>query len=284
MSMLQIYLLGEPRICWANCPVESLKGRSQALLFRLAEGCEPISRQHLGFLFWPSQPAATVKRRVTKLCNHLQRSLPISNALTIGGDTVGLNRSLVWSDALLFRQLAEDYNRTPRLALLCALVDLYKGPLLDGYVLNGCTEYSRWIKQARRLWERDYLAALGVLVEQSMAQGDFQQAIAMARRYLAVNPTHETMHRHLIELHGICGDCSAAQEQYEICAELLRRERGRDPAELTSMAYRFAMTNDVDYRRIALSFEPHLDFADRRQRRRQWQDEPKPRRQKILLF
>ena len=41
MSMLQITLLGEPQICWANRPVEEPKGRSRALLFRLAAGSEP---------------------------------------------------------------------------------------------------------------------------------------------------------------------------------------------------------------------------------------------------
>ena len=204
--------------------------------------------------------------------------------MLIGEETVGLNLSLVWSDAILFRQLAEDFNRTPRLAILCALVDLYKGPFLDGYSIHGCVQYNQWINLARRLWERDFLAALNVLVEQSMAMGDFERAICMARRYLDVTQWDETMHRRLIELYGLVGDHPAVQEQYAACVNVLRRERGRDPETSTTIAYRSALANDLDPKQIAHSFEPHLNFAEHHQARRQWQYEPKPRRRKILLF
>ncbi len=202
----------------------------------------------------------------------------------MGDEGVSLNLSQVWSDAILFMQLAQDYNRTPRAVLLCALIDLYKGPFLDGFSLAGSAEHTAWVNLARRRWERHYLTALQTLVEQSMRLGDFQQAIDAAQRYLTLNPQDEAMHRHLIELYGFHGDETAVQSEYDTCTEILRREQGRDPTDATTVAFRSALSGSLDYRKITHRFEAHLDFADHQERRRQWQFEPKLRRQKILLF
>lgn len=284
MPMLKISELGKPSIQWADNEVDVPVGQSQALLFRLGAQREPIPYEHLGFLIWPGQPEVIKKRNISRLCNRLQRLLPTGNALIIGDRDVGLNTALIWSDAILFQQLAEDYNRSPRIFLLRSLIDLYRGPFLHGFMLSGCFEYNSWINVARRLWTRDYLAALQTLVEQSMGIGDFQLAITMARRYIDLCQADEVMHRHLIELYGLCGDRAAVQEQYDVCIEVLRRERGRDPGEATTMAYRSAMVEGLDYREIALPFTPHLEFADHQEGRRQLQYEPKLRRHKILSF
>ena len=71
---------------------------------------------------------------------------PIDNALVFEEEGVGVNLSQVWSDAILFRQLADDYNQTARIDLLSALVNLYKGPFLDGLMLAGCVEYNSWMR------------------------------------------------------------------------------------------------------------------------------------------
>lgn len=283
MSMLKIMVLGNPAIFWAEEEVRVPGGRTSALLYRLAAQSEPIPREHLGFLFWPRQSEEGMKRNVTRLCNQLQRALPIGNALIMGVEGVSLNTSLVWSDAILFRQLAQDYNRSQRMVLLCALIDLYRGPFLDGFSLSGSVEHNLWVNLARRLWERDYLTALQTLVEQSMLLGDFQQAITVAQRYLALDPVDESMHRRLIELYGLCGDSAAAHRQFEDCAAILLRERGRNPVEATNVVHRSALAGDLDHKQIVLPFEPRLKFAERERGRRQWQYESKPRRQKILL-
>jgi DNA-binding SARP family transcriptional activator len=284
MSMLQISILGKPAVSFAGHEVAVPGGRASALLYRLAAQSESVPREHLGFLFWPTQPEDGMRRNLTRLCNQLQRALPVGNALIMDDEGVSLNMSLVWSDAVLFLQLARDYNRTPRMVLLCALLDLYRGPFLDEFSLLGSVEHKLWVNLARRHWERDHLTALRTLVEQSMRLGDFQQAISVARRYLAVDPADESMHRHLIELYGLSGDSVAVQRQYEACAALLLRERGRTPDETTDVVRRSALAGDLDHKQIVLPFEPHLEFADREQGRRQWQYESKPRRQKILPF
>lgn len=284
MSMLQVEILGEPAIHWAGCELQTPNGQIRALLFRLAAQCEPLPIEHIGFLFWSGQSTEYRKRNAVRLCNRLQRQLPTDNALVIEDDDVALNSSVVWSDAIVFRQLAEDYNHTHRTMILTALVELYKGPFLDGFSLPGCVAYNSWITLARRLWARDYLTAMQTLVEQSMVVGDFEKAINVAQRYLAENPTEETIYRHLIELHGLCGDQPAAHKQYEVCTDVLRRDRGRSPGEVTTRAYQSAMAGSLDHKEIVSKFVSHLEFADHQTGRRRWQHEPKPRRQKILLF
>ena len=139
----------------ANRPVEEPKGIAGPA-FRLAAGSEPISRQYLGLLFLPTDRSKPQDATSQELCNRLQRVLPISKALLIGEETVGLHRSLVWSDAILFRQLAEDDNRTPRLAILCRARRSLKGPFLDGYSIHGRYSTTSGSRLARRLWERDF--------------------------------------------------------------------------------------------------------------------------------
>ncbi len=284
MSMLRINVLGKPAVRRGVSEIQVPKGRASALLYRLAAQSEPVPREHLGFLFWPRQSEDCTNRNLTRLCNQLQRTLPTGNALIMGNEGMSLNLSQVWSDAILFMQLAQDYNRTPRTVLLNALIDLYKGPFLDGFSLSGSVEHTAWVNLARRRWERHYLTALQMLVEQSTQLGDFQQAIDAAQRYLAHDPQDEAMHRRLIELFGVSGDEMAVQSEYDTCTEILRREQGRDPTDATIVAYQSAMGGSLDFRKIAHRFEAHLDFADHLEGRRQWQFEPKLHRQKILLF
>ena len=71
----------------------------------------------------------------------------------------------------------------------------------------------------------------------SLRRGNPTQAIACARRRLALDPLHEPAHRQLIGLLAEVGDRQAAMEQYRDCVRVLDRELGVRPLDETTVLY-----------------------------------------------
>jgi len=105
----------------------------------------------------------------------------------------------------------------------------------------------------RRHWERRYLETLETLVRMQEAQGNLEDAIGHARRYLETDELAEHIHRDLIRLHAAAGDHRAASEQYEQCAVLLERELGVSPLPETQAVYQAAQQGRVRARSTAPS-------------------------------
>jgi DNA-binding SARP family transcriptional activator/TolB-like protein len=77
--------------------------------------------------------------------------------------------------------------------------------------------------------ERQRLAALAVAVLRRLADaqfvlGDFDMAIATARRLLEFDDLDEDAHRRVIRLLGQSGRRAEALRQYEVCVQILKRE------------------------------------------------------------
>ena len=75
------------------------------------------------------------------------------------------------------------------------------------------------------------------LADALAAAGEHAQAIATARRRLALDPLHEPAHRRLIAVYAAAGDRAAALEQYRDCVRVLDRELGVRPLDETTALY-----------------------------------------------
>mgnify|MGYP001819901772 CR=1 FL=1 len=241
-----------------------------------------MPREHIGYLFWARRSDATTRRYVSRLFADARRSLPDDRLLLFQDDAFQLNPEMTCSDAIRFHRMASDYRRSRDVKWLSEMVHLYRGPFVSGFELPKSPEYEAWVQVARRLWARDYLAVLHLLVEDAVGSFDDDLAIDSARQYLQNDPLHEDMHRCLIELYGRRGDLSAAAEQYAICTELLCRKRGRLPSESTTTALESAQRGTLRNADIVAPTGHKRSFVENRQRRRLWQ-EPKVRRQKLVL-
>ncbi|PJA58050.1 MAG: transcriptional activator domain-containing protein, partial [Rhodocyclales bacterium CG_4_9_14_3_um_filter_68_10] len=117
------------------------------------------------------------------------------------------------------------------------------GPFLSGFSLPGSPEFEAWVEQEQRAWERLYLEGLAALIEIHRQRateghpGEYEAAIACARRYLANDDLAEEVHRQLIELYAAVGDRSAAVRQFEHCVTVLERELGVSPLPETQAAF-----------------------------------------------
>lgn len=238
---LRAYLLGSPGVEWAGRPCRIHRRQARALFYRLAARLEPVSREHLCFLFWSDIPESVARRHLSHLLTHLRRALPDPKVLLDYDDQVGLDPHRVWSDVVTFERLCAGLTPNPLQGdedkSLQQAVDLYRGPFLDGFSLPTSPEFEAWATQERYAWERLYLEVLATLIRERAARREYDAAIAYARCYLATDDLAEDVHRRLIELYAAVGNRSAALLQYERCAVVLERELGVSPLPETWAVY-----------------------------------------------
>lgn len=237
VASLQIYLLGPPEGAWAGRLLAIPRRQARAMLYHLATHLQPVPRETLCFLFWPDQPESTARRNLSHLLTHLRRAMPTPEVLLVTEDQVGLDPRETWADTVAFEQLCAAGG----VQVLQRAVALYRGPFLAGFSLPESAEFEAWVAREQRAFEQLYLKVLGVLLDERLAQGEYEAAITCARQYLATDDLAEEMHRRLIELYAVTGDRSAALRQFEHCAAILERELGVSPLPTTRAVYQAAL-------------------------------------------
>lgn len=176
--------------------------------------------------------------------------------LAIERETVGFKAEApIWLDVAEFqRQLAACRTHGHAPAAVCphclpclhAAVTLYTDNFLAGFTLRDCPAFDEWQFFQREQLQRDVTAALEKLVQHYGAQGDFDQAISHARRWLALDPAHEPVHRHLMQLYAWSGQSAAAQRQYQECTRILAAELTVSPAPETATLYERIRQGRID--------------------------------------
>lgn len=220
--LLKVYLLGPPAVIFGVEKILLPRRQVRALLYYLAVRLQPISRDELCLRFWPDSPDGEARRRLTLVLAHLRRVLPEPDLVWVSEGQAGLDARRVWSDTVHFNALIARGD-------LAGAVELVRGPFLSGFSLPGCTEYETWMAQEQHAWERLYLEKLRLLIDFHRQQGESQDAIACARRYLEQDELAEEVHRLLMGLYAAVGDRSAGLEQYRRCVEILQHELGVRP-------------------------------------------------------
>lgn len=245
MPYLRLYLLGPPAIYCGDEAINVPRRQARALLYRLGVRMQPIPREHLCFLFWPNVSEIRARRNLTHLLTHLRRALPDCEDLITGDDQVALNSELVWSDTSAAENRIAEYAHQPSSFALERVTLLFHGLFMAGFSLPEASEFESWLMLERCIWERYYLRALELLVENQVADGFFGQAIGYAQRYLAVNHLDEEMHCRLMQLYAVTGNRSAALTQYRVCADALGMELGIAPLKETKSLYLAIMQGEL---------------------------------------
>ena len=239
-EVLQVYLVGPPRVEWLGAGVAVPRRQVRALVYRLAAQREPISRGLLAFLFWPDVSESESRRSLSRLLSHLRSTLPDPALLVTSRDCVSFDWDLVWSDLVAFIQLADPDGEIQSLR---EAVALYRGPFLTGFSLSGSPEFEAWVVEQERECERLYLGVLATLIKRYTACLEYEAAIDCAQRYLATDELAEHIHQRLIALYAAAGNRSAALRQFERCAAVLERELGVRPLPETRAVYASALDN-----------------------------------------
>ncbi|MGH7558298.1 MAG: BTAD domain-containing putative transcriptional regulator [Gemmatimonadota bacterium] len=175
-------------------------------------------------LFWPeldtTHARAALRQSVYFLRRHLGAETVVSRGrgeeLAVAPDT--------WCDAVAFEQALDDER--PEDAL-----ELYRGPLLDGFHVTGAAEeFEHWVDAERERLELRAVRAARDLSDRAEEGGDRTGAVQWARRALALRPLDEGSMRRLMRLLDGSGDRAGALHAYEEFAALLEANLGVEPS------------------------------------------------------
>ncbi len=158
-------------------------------------------------LFWPELRADRGRSALRQAVYGLRRSLGEEAIRSRGDEEIRLDASLFRCDALRFddaiaaRQYAE-------------AVELYQGPLLPGFFVEGASGFERWLED-----ERARLRALAVnatwrLAGEADAAGEVGAALGWARLAVHHSDHDELSYRRLIGLQARMGDRAGAIASY----------------------------------------------------------------------
>lgn len=141
-------------------------------------------REHLLTVFWPEFSPSRGRAALRRALSFLRTRLGRDALITRGREVVELAPERIRCDALLFEKALADGRAEDAL-------ELYRGPLLDGFFARGAPDFERWTDVERGRLER---AAAGAAVELATAAeeaGDRTVAAAWLRRALEITPSDE---------------------------------------------------------------------------------------------
>jgi DNA-binding SARP family transcriptional activator len=255
MSGLRFRLLGGLTLSWDEQPLPPIRGATaRSLLAYLATyRTQAHTRDLLAGTFWPDLPDAVARRRLSQAVWQIRKALDPHPVLLPEGDAIQINPDLpLWLDVEQFTaHRAQCMEGGPQALDHCArCVEHYHGDFLAGY-------YDDWVLPEREQLREAFLGTLERLVDGLKAQGDYEEALAHARRLVTEDPLHEEAHREVMRLCHLLGRDNEALQQWHLCREILAEELAAEPsAETTALADEIA-------RRAAEGEMPHLPVASR---------------------
>jgi predicted ATPase len=246
MTRPRLLFLGSPRIEIDGATLEVDTRKAVALLAYLALTRRPHARDSLVGLLWPDHGQKRARAALRRTLSSLARARE-AGWLEIQGDTVNLRSDETWVDVDRFRELLaecashghpESEACPSCLSPLTEAVSLYRDDFLAGFGLRDSFAFDDWqYFQAEEL-RRELAGALEKLARGHGAAGEWEAAIAHARRRLLLDPLHEPAHRALMQLYALSGERASALRQYRECVRVLEKDLGVAPLEETTSLYR----------------------------------------------
>lgn len=250
---LNIRLLGVPTVEVDGLPLVVDTKKAVGLLAYLADDAGTASRDRLADLFWPDSDPVRARASLRRTLAALKRGLG-ERWIEADRDQIAFvgDDQVVVDVALIARGLAEaGHNHDPSdvcelcIPLLRNLVELVRGPFLDGFSLGGSATFDDWVTQRSLVHHQQISLLLERLAIAEAGIGDYEAAIQTTIQHLSFDPIHEPAHRSLMRLSAWAGDRPAAIEAYRHCVRVLETELGVKPLEETTELYEAILDNDL---------------------------------------
>lgn len=250
--ILQIHLLGLPRILLGNSRIDTYPTEKAKLLFFYLLLFRNVghTRSRLAGLFWGDSSETQARRALSTALWRLRQWLksPQLNAtplLLFDDQQVAFNTSSpTWFDVAEFEaqitRAKQMVVQVPQLAVgsFERAIELYRGELLEG-----C--YADWCLIERNRLHELYLQALLHLMVFYGGRHEYEQAIGYAKRILTDDPLREDVQRELMKLFVLDQQPAEALLQYRRCETVLREELGIDPMPETQVLFRQLVLGSV---------------------------------------
>ena len=266
MSRTTISLLGTPRIEYNGVPVEVDTRKAIALAAYLAVTEQSHTRDALAGLLWPEYNRSRARAALRRTLSSLGKARA-EGWLRADRESVGLDNDTIWVDVSRFHDLLAEckVHGHPEsevcpacLPPLTEAVALYHDDFMAGFGLRDSVAFDDWQFFQTESLRKELAGALERLARGRGALGEWEAAIAHARRWLAMDILHEPAHRMLMALYAWSDQRAAALRQYRECVRVLDQELGVTPLEETTLLYRAIQENDLPPRPALCEHRPSV--------------------------
>ncbi len=162
--MLDIRLIGPPRIFLDGEKITVARTKTRALLFYLAMHPKPIRREQLYELLWPNQEIGKQRQNFRRVLANLKRSFSGKKILETSPGIVGLKRDILKVDIFVFLEAVKNmraytaawqhgqtlppalYQELVHASSLCENGDIF----MDGNEMDISPEFGLWHAQKKR--------------------------------------------------------------------------------------------------------------------------------------
>ncbi|HYX51100.1 MAG TPA: BTAD domain-containing putative transcriptional regulator [Ktedonobacteraceae bacterium] len=255
MVKLRIQLFGKFSVRRNESILDGFDARKIQELFSylLLHRDHSLPRETLASILWPETTTPQSKKNLRQALWQLQSALGTQNEpiherlLLVEPDWVQLNSEAnLWLDVAEFEQVFNLIQKTPgqefdssTAQLLQDIVQLYQGPLLEGW-------YQDWCLLERERLQSMYLAMLDKLMSYFEVHYDYETGLLYGMRIMCYDRARERTHRRMMRLYYLLGDRAEALRQYERCAAALDEELGISPSKSTKALYRQIQADQLD--------------------------------------
>jgi DNA-binding SARP family transcriptional activator len=185
---------------------------------------------------WPDLDPEVAVNSLNQTLYFLRRVLEENYTEDLSPGYVKHDSDVIWIDADLLssrsreaRALIRSFASRPSPDEVQALVGIYRGRFALDF------EYEEWATAYRDSLHAAFLEIVERSVLDDFRGGHYDRGIAIARQALEIDPSAEQIEIGLLRLYRATGAHSAAAEQYEHYATVMRDELGLEPLPLDSL-------------------------------------------------
>src|SRR5512138_665749 len=231
-SLLEIDLLGSPRIFVNGQAAQGLRRKNRALLYYLAGAGKSVRRETVLALFWPDYERATSQPILRTMIHDLRREL--GEAIRVEDHSLSLSGSTLIDARRLCAAVDSPH---PEPETLSTALALYQGDFLEGFSLEDGSQFDDWTASERERYRLTAIRGHTRLAKYYEEQQEYSSALEHMRRALAFNVLQEDLQREVMRLLYLNGDRTGVVRQYDSLLKLLDEEMGMLPMAETRKLY-----------------------------------------------
>ena len=237
MSELRFFLLGPPQIEHGEQPITLRSAKAVALLAYLALTNSPQTRERLATLLWPESLTRAAHKNLSNTLWTLRKTFD-EDLIHIDNNCLTLANT-VWTDVDHFENMAEALlqQNAPAVHELEAVVELYRGILLEGYTLWDAPEFEIWLTTEQARFHELYLRILDTLVTLHRTKGNWHALIPLAQQALGQDSANESVAQALMEAQARLGERRTALHTYDTLKAELAAELSIGPSAETEVLH-----------------------------------------------
>jgi DNA-binding SARP family transcriptional activator/tetratricopeptide (TPR) repeat protein len=230
--------------------------RRIAVLAILAASRPGVSRDRIVGMLWPESAEERARHALSQFLYSLRRDL--------GEDVIVASPTLLQLDRTRVSSDVDELEDALRRSDLEHAVDLYGGPFLDGFYLNGCPDFERWVEEERARLARRVDEAFEQLARRAREAGDAGAEAQWLSRLAARAPLDSHVALSLIKAMAASGNRTGALRHARLHEARVRQELGVAPDHaITTLVQELSASGAAEPRlpaRIA-SAQPGADAA-----------------------